>query len=1010
MASGVRKFKFISPGVFINEIDRSQLPRIPTATGPVIIGRTKQGPGLRPIQVSSFEEFVRVFGSPDPGSDGNDNWRDNNFDGPTYAGYAAQAWLASGQAPVTMIRLLGSQHVNFSNAGRAGWDLEGTPSPTKSENAGAYGLFLINSSSVRETGAGGDGAPQLFSQVGQTGSLAAVFYVTKGNYITLSGNIALNRLGGDPAVAEAARQIADQPTGSNTVASLLRTTGDSYEFMAMIRNEDDVVQEQITFNFNKNSDRYIRKVFNTNPSQTNTDVVASASAKTYWLGETYDQFINSDSADHTLSELGDGGTYGAILALYNTTGSTLDWDDHRTGFQDAETPYVYSQDLGVASNFDLIEKQKLFKFVSRGYGEWANNNIKVSVENIRAADYPEIDPYGTFSVTLRHVRDTDNAPIFLERFDLCNLNPNSENYIAKKVGDRFIQWDDSDRRYREYGEYANKSDYVRVVVHENVAAAGAEAELLPFGYFGPPRYNGFSFRQQSGSVTGPLPLGFTSYDADDTRSIVQGGSQLPGYLAGDGDAAAGGNTFLLANPISASYSGSFVFPKIRTRVSASEGAISNPTDAYFGVQTTTTKDSLRFDESYYDLVRPLTPIGSISSFGTSDFADWSFVFTLDDLVSGSGGGQGFFHSSGSRQAGTSFTATGANTYKTLLDQGYDRFTLPMHGGFDGLNIKEKEPFRNTFLDSGNELTNYGINSVKRAIDTVRDPEVVETNLMTAPGIWVPALTDHLRSVCEDRGDALAIIDIQHGYNPATEGNAYLTPTQQAPDVAQAVSTLRDRAINSSYACTFFPWVQIRDTLSGRLLPVPPSVAALGTFGTSQARTELWFAPAGFVRGGLSNGAAGIPVTGVKMRLTSKNRDDLYSANINPIATFPNEGIVVFGQKTLQITPSALDRINVRRLMIFVKKEVSRIANSILFEPNVQATWDRFTGAVEPFLADVKARFGLTDFRVVLDSSTTTDDLVDRNILYAKIFLKPARAIEFIALDFIITRTGASFDD
>ena len=238
----------------------------------------------------------------------------------------------------------------------------------------------------------------------------------------------------------------------------------------------------------------------------------------------------------------------------------------------------------------------------------------------------------------------------------------------------------------------------------------------------------------------------------------------------------------------------------------------------------------------------------------------------------------------------------------------------------------------------------------------------------------------------------------------------MTPSDQAPDVAQAISTLRARNINSSYACTFFPWVQIRDTLSGRLIPVPASVAALGTFGTSQARTELWFAPAGFVRGGLSNGAAGIPVTGVKYRLTSKNRDDLYSSNINPIATFPNEGIVIFGQKTLQITPSALDRINVRRLMIFIKKRVSTIANSILFEPNVQVTWDRFTGAVEPFLADVKARFGLTDFRVVLDKSTTTDDLIDRNILYAKIYLKPARSIEFIALDFIITRSGASFDD
>ena len=282
--------------------------------------------------------------------------------------------------------------------------------------------------------------------------------------------------------------------------------------------------------------------------------------------------------------------------------------------------------------------------------------------------------------------------------------------------------------------------------------------------------------------------------------------------------------------------------------------------------------------------------------------------------------------------------------------------------------------------------------------------------MTIPGVTNSVLTEHLITTCEERGDALAIIDIENSYTPREEGSAYLTETSRAPNISTAISSLITRSINSSYGCCFFPFVQIRDTGTGRLIDAPPSIAALGTFGTSQARTELWFAPAGFVRGGLSNGAAGVPVTGVKMRLTSKNRDDLYAANINPIATFPNEGIVIFGQKTLQITPSALDRINVRRLMIFVKKEISRIANGVLFDPNVQTTWDRFTAAANPFLADVKARFGLTDFRVILDSTTTTDDLVDRNILYAKIFLKPARAIEFIALDFIITRTGASFDD
>jgi phage tail sheath protein FI len=162
-------------------------------------------------------------------------------------------------------------------------------------------------------------------------------------------------------------------------------------------------------------------------------------------------------------------------------------------------------------------------------------------------------------------------------------------------------------------------------------------------------------------------------------------------------------------------------------------------------------------------------------------------------------------------------------------------------------------------------------------------------------------------------------------------------------------------------CTYYPWVRARDTINGSFVWLPPSVAAIGTFSSSQRRTQVWFAPAGFNRGGLTEGSAGIPVVDVAHQLRRKDRDDLYTANINPIAKFPAEGIVIFGQKTLQVTPSALDRINVRRLMIFVKKRISQIA-SMLFDPNVQQTWKRFTSQVNPFLADVKTNFGLSDYR------------------------------------------------
>ena len=283
-------------------------------------------------------------------------------------------------------------------------------------------------------------------------------------------------------------------------------------------------------------------------------------------------------------------------------------------------------------------------------------------------------------------------------------------------------------------------------------------------------------------------------------------------------------------------------------------------------------------------------------------------------------------------------------------------------------------------------------------------------MMSIPGLTNTNLTSKLLDVCEARADSLAVIDLPGEYTPPGE-DASESATGRLGSVQDTIDQLEQRNLNNSYGCTYYPWVQVTDTVTtGGSLWVPPSVVALGTLASSQASSELWFAPAGFTRGGLTEGSAGLPVTNVRARLNSQERDDLYNANINPIAQFPAEGIVIFGQKTLQVTRSALDRINVRRLMIYVKREISRISATLLFEQNVNATWNRFLGQVNPFLGSIQTRLGLTDYKVVLDQTTTTPDLVDRNILYAKIFLKPARAIEFIALDFVITKTGAGFED
>jgi hypothetical protein len=388
---------------------------------------------------------------------------------------------------------------------------------------------------------------------------------------------------------------------------------------------------------------------------------------------------------------------------------------------------------------------------------------------------------------------------------------------------------------------------------------------------------------------------------------------------------------------------------------------------------------------------------------------YSWVFSLDDICAHEDDKTHAFWASGSRASELSWTAKSGSTYiLTGSNAGFNRFTSPMFGGFDGFDVTERDPLRNSAMTGLTNLTSPAIYSFTKAVDVVADAEYVEYDVAAMPGVTNSSLNTALINMCEERADALAVIDLYGGYEPPHEKLG--EEQDNLGSVEDVVNSAKDMGLNTSYGCTFYPFVQIRDTISDSVVYVPPSVVALGTFSSSQRKSAVWFAPAGFTRGGLSEGSAGLPVLGVRQRLTSDNRDRLYEANINPIASFPAEGVVIFGQKTLQVTQSALDRINVRRLLIFVKKEISRFAATTLFEPNIQATWNSFKGRVEPFLDKVKSGFGLVDYKVILDETTTTPDLIDRNILYAKIYLKPARAIEFIALDFIITKSGASFED
>ena len=854
------------------------------------------------------------------------------------------------------------------------------------------GNFLIDSGSSGNPR--GEGEP-----ASNTGSLAAVWYTANANTrIALTGTL---------------RASTTALTAST--CALVKSLGTSQEFKAAVFTDTSATPaEVISFNFDRDSDKFIRKVFNTTPPLTNTDLYSSPQLQYYWLGETFEGSL-SDNVSNT----GAGGNvFGTTLPLAATASSAPEHNNRNKNYSESKSGWVIGQDLGVAASYTANTAQKLFRVHSRFTGEWDQRNLKVSIDRIRMPQN-NFEKYGTFSLIVRKSDDTDANVQTVERFDNLNLNPASENYIVRAIGDKNLSWDEDLQILKELGSYNNNSKYIRIEAASDLEA-GLDPKYLPVGFFGPLRYKGFTYTSgslafkafsKSGALT-PNPL---------VDTVVSGA----GPLAGD---RAGAQAQIITDGAAApeAFTGSFIFPAAQLRVSSSDTTLTRPRDAYFGVDTRRSTNSRVFDASYSDLL-----IGKPQDVGNHDtgtYTEHQFIFSLDDLSESFSPNTGkvvhAIYVSGSRAAGTSITAMGVSgtnitnvsaSLAGLLDLGFDKFTMPIFGGFDGFDVTEREPLRNNILEDASSptaKTYYTYNTWERAINIAGDVETLDPNIVVAPGLTYDTLTTKLVNKVEDRADALAIIDLPGGYRPKYEVNVGSNAeSTRLGSVTSTVTQLKARGMNSSYGCAYYPWVLIRDTATtGQTLWAPPSVVALGVMGNSETRSELWFAPAGFNRGGLSSGGAGIPVVGVREKLRAADRDKLYDANVNPIATFPSEGIVVFGQKTLQVTPSALDRINVRRLMLFLKKEISTAASRILFDQNVRATWNRFIGEVEPLLASVRARFGLTDYKIVLDETTTTDELVDRNILYAKIFLKPARAIEFIALDFIITNTGASFEE
>jgi len=299
---------------------------------------------------------------------------------------------------------------------------------------------------------------------------------------------------------------------------------------------------------------------------------------------------------------------------------------------------------------------------------------------------------------------------------------------------------------------------------------------------------------------------------------------------------------------------------------------------------------------------------------------------------------------------------------------------------------------NTRLKMYDEIDVSSIQGLEAAYYTsslalLQNTDEYDFEILTIPGVTIhngAVATNAAIDCVTQRGDAIAVIDTRN----------------YGGTISQAITSAT--SVDSSYGATYWPWVQVVGTETGKLVWVPASTVIPGVYATNDRIGAEWFAPAGFNRGGVGG------VITTERKLSPTDRDKLYLAKVNPIAQFPGNGTVVFGQKTLQTASTALDRVNVRRLLIELKRTVGNIGNTLLFEQNTAATRNRFVNQVNPYLESIQQRQGLYAYRVVMDDTNNTAEVIDRNQMVGQIFIQPTKTAEYIVLDFNVTPTGVEF--
>ena len=654
----------------------------------------------------------------------------------------------------------------------------------------------------------------------------------------------------------------------------------------------------ISASLDSTSNNYITKIFGTNPKTLDYPVYVQYENK-----NAFSAFNQSSEVTMSL----------AIIENY----------DFAQDFKEASTPFINSQQVTGGASVNL------FRFHTLSHGKYENYEVKVGIRDVRlASEVADPNGYGTFTVEVRKVNsqnipnspfdsdDTDATPEIIETYTNLNLDPDSPNYIVRRIGDQY-RTIDSNGKIFDNGEYPNLSNYIRVEVTTNVSEGAVDPSLIPFGF----RAASSPIPDVSGSA-GNLNLTAISYA---TSQVV-------------------GGTYNSKN--------------------------------YYG-----------FDFTNLNNLNYLAPLPTSGS-NTGSNAD----FYLGDV---SQAAQANFPSIAAPYSGSLQTVLTAGTFGTNVAIGTRKFMVPFQGAFDGTRPNLPK-LKGTNIKSTNTLgfdcstsTATGTKAYRKAFAALSNTDFFDINMLVIPGVidrLHSNVTAEARQLAEDRQDTFYIMD--------------------AGALTDSISTVTNQvtSIDSNYTATYFPWVRIVDAGKNKPIFVPPSVVVPGALSFNDAVAAPWYAPAGLNRGSLTS------VINTYEKLTQADRDELYEDRVNPIANFPNTGICIWGQKTLQARPSALDRVNVRRLLITVKKFIASATKFLVFEQNTTETRNKFLAIANPYLESVRTQQGLSAFRVVMDASNNTPDLIDQNILYGQIFLQPTRTAEFIVLDFNIQPTGASFPE